>query len=808
MSTEQNNAENRMQASSANENPQGLQIDPVCKMNVKPAQAAASHSHAGRQYYFCSKSCHEKFKNDPDLFLEPSTAEAASSDNNKSEKTEAKNLKTFYLDESAFDFLCPMHPEVRQKTPGSCSICGMALEASLQSDKVSTQEKSQELKELEKRFWPALVFTILLLGLSMPEMLGFSLNIFPASKLGYAQLFLSLPVVLWSAAPIFKKAFDSAKQGHMNMFTLIAFGVSVSFAVSLIFLFLPASYSQEYLGTHHGMLFFESSASIVSLVLLGQILEFKARSKSNKSLENLFAKAPSKAHRLNQANQSEEIPVYEVNKGDLLKVLPGEMLPADGNVISGSSSVDQSLLSGNALPVAKQEGDSVLAGTINGEGSLLIKAESTGRETVFAQIVNLLSQAQRSRSPMQEIADKVSSIFIPAVMLIAALTFLLWFFLDKSNGFAHAIKDSINVLVIACPCALGLATPIAVSVAIDRASRLGLLVKDARALELLASVSDFLIDKTGTLSMGKFELIEFKTANDISKEQALSLAASLEQESTHPLARAICQAAAKQSLKLKSASKSKNSPGKGIEGEVDGQQLLIGNARFLQENGLTEAELDSIEVCQQEKSSGSRIYMSIESSLKAVFILDDRLKPEAKEFVSDLQELGATPRVVSGDGYQSVSSTGKELNIPESHLHYDRLPKDKVDLINELQKQGKTVAMLGDGVNDAAALNAADAGIAMASGSDVALSSAQITLSQNQLSTVTRGIKLARKMTLTMKENLFLAFAYNCLALLIATGIFYPFFGLEISPSISAFAMSCSSISVILNSMRINLAKL
>ncbi len=782
-----------------------LNEDPVCKMKVTASKAAASLELNGKLYFFCNKSCFTKFKNNPSLYAPESGSNSAVScchhtgEHATKPSAGPKNLKSFYLSESALAYTCPMHPEISQTHPGSCPKCGMALEAAAPDS--SDPDGQSELNDMVKRFWPALGLTLVLLGITAPEMLGLSESS-PDGFMSNIQLFLALPVVTYCAAPIFKKALDSLRSGHLNMFTLIAFGVSVSVVASLIALI---NMNLSPMIKHHNMLYFESAASIVTLVLLGQILELKARQKSNTSLEQLFALAPSTARRIKESGEFEEISILEIQTGDKLSILPGDKIPADGSVFSGNTSVDESLLSGNSLPIRKERGDKVLAGTINGDGSIAIIANSLGRDTVFAQVLDLLSSAQKSRSPMQELADKVSAIFIPSVLVIAAITFVGWILAGGEGALAHAIKDTISVLVIACPCALGLATPIAVSVAVAKAAKMGLLVKDSRALEMLGQSTELLLDKTGTLTKGSFEIIGSTISPDIDANEALRLAASLEQESKHPLALSISQSGKQQGLALTKADEITSSPGLGISGMIDSKRISIGSARFMKDQAVDIDVLQTPHI--PEDATASIVFLAIEQKLKAVFLLSDKLKPEAKDFIATLRALSVSPHILSGDGKQSVQGTGVALKIPEANLHFNMLPTDKVAKISELQNAGLKVAMLGDGINDAAALRAANAGIAMASGSDIALSSAGMTLVQNDLRTVISGIKLARMMSSKMKENLFLAFSYNAVALIFATGVFYKQTGLELEPSMAAAAMSLSSISVILNSMRLDKAK-
>ncbi|MBX9687817.1 MAG: cadmium-translocating P-type ATPase [Candidatus Obscuribacterales bacterium] len=761
-------------------------IDPVCKMRVKKASAAAKWTFEQQDYFFCNPGCKTKFEKAPHNYL--------------AQETKAKqphfDHKTFYLPDSALEYVCPMHPEQRSKTPSSCAICGMDLEASLAAD---NSDKSKEEIDFQRRFLIATVFTALLLAIAMPSMLGLGLKIIPEDFLPYAELILAIPVVLWCGAPIYSRAYESAKQKHTNMFSLISIGVWISFLSSLAYIFNP-----QRAGHMHEGLYFESAATTVTLVLLGQILELKARKKSSQSLQQLFSLAPRQARRLSADNNSEEITVDMIQKNDRLQIIAGDQIPADGLVITGKSNVDESLISGNNLPVLKQSGDRVFAGSLNLDGTLLIKSESAGAATVFAQIIAMLLSAQRSRSNLQTLADRISSVFIPLVFLIAGLTFTLWLNSGSLEAWHHAIQNTVAVLVIACPCALGLATPIAVSTAVSRAAKLGIMVKDAGALEALAEVQDFLIDKTGTLSEGRFRLLWHKSKNEDTTE-SLRLAASLEKESKHPLAFAICAAAKELNLEIAAASDLKTIPGSGLSGSAEGKQLALGNARFMKELGISPGEIDDLTSGAPEQ--GSFVYLAVDQKLDSLFCFEDSLRAGAAQFISELRALSLKPWILSGDSKSSILSTGKALSIPSENLLAELLPQNKVEQIKKLQEQKHLVAMLGDGVNDVAALATADAGLAMASGSDIAISSAPVTISNPDLSTVTASVKLARFMKKTMKENLFLAFAYNVVALSFASGAFYPSLGIELNPSMAAAAMSLSSLSVIFNSLRINSAK-
>lgn len=803
-----------------------VEIDPVCRMKVLPAKAAATFTFAGSNYYFCNPRCKRLFEANPQAYLAAPASESRThgAGQNLREQTEntaqaqmqpdtllpegLNKLKAFYLPESVFSYTCPMDPEVIESKPGSCPICGMQLSASIE---LEDGNEPSELAGLTSRLLPCAILTGVLLAISMPTMFAHLPWLSQAQALGgqpLLELALASPVVLWGGLPIFSKALTALRQGHMNMFTLIAFGVLISFAISLASLVFPGLFGT----TDMGMTYFESAAGIVTLVLVGQILEVKARTGSNKALESLFSLAPGTARRVNNNAGEEQVPVYAVTRGDRLRVLPGDKIPADGLILSGCSSVDESIITGNALPVTRSQGENVIAGTMNLDGSLLIEARSLGRDTLFAQMIGMLVAAQASRSPMQEIADRVSAIFIPAVLAISALTFAAWMFAGGTHLLPHAVQNMVAVLVIACPCALGLATPIAVSNAVARASKAGLLVKDARGLEMLALATDILIDKTGTLSRGRFELTGITTREGTGEYEALRWAASLEKQSKHPLAASICRAAESRQLSLLEAQEVKDWPGQGLEGLIQGHRVLVGSRGFMRAKGIgsefLEQKSEELDSGRQTAGTASQVCLGFDGSLMAVFTLSDALKAEAPEFIKEMRTLSLRPAILSGDGQSSVAEAGRLLGVAAEDVHGDLLPQNKVEQIRKLQQKGKVVAMVGDGINDAAALAAADAGIAMSSGSDVALTSAAINIMKSDLQSISKGVKLARLMTAVMKQNLFLAFIYNALAIVAASGALYPSTGIELNPAIAAGAMSLSSLSVIINSTRIISAKL
>ena len=790
---------------------QDISIDPVCGMKVNNLQAAASLDYEGKSYFFCHANCKKKFETEPQKYSKYEFTQANSNTTSNAQQSpanqlERRNAASYFLPAGPVTYTCPMDPQVRQTTPGSCPLCGMLLEASFPS--IDSNPQSDELRDMTRRLMVAAPLTVLLVYISFPSMLNMGKHAVSSPAvfgmpLQYAELALASPVLFYGGMPIFKKALASAKSGHLNMFSLLALGSSISYFASIFFLLSP----QLVTGDLHSVLFFESSASIVTLVLVGQILELRARKRGSSALEKLLERAPLTARRLQPDGSYRELSLSEIELTDKVQILAGDKLPVDGKVISGQSSVDESLVSGNNLPSTKNIGDDVYAGTINIDGTLIIEARSLGRDTVFAHVLATLASAQNSRSPMQEVADKISTYFIPAVILISVITFITWYSILGQAGIPTAVLNAVSVLVIACPCALGLATPLAVSAAIARAAQAGLLVKNAHALEMLAQADDALFDKTGTLTQGRFEVKEirlFVKNDDLANDEngILRLAASLEQASKHPLAVGICSEAKKRNLRLYPVENSLTHAGSGIEGTVNAKVVRIGSLSFLKQHGVNIVDFSSDSV-----SDESQIYVALNNIAAARLSMFDPLKENAKVCVAQVKQLGITPRIVSGDSRSSVFSAAKALGISEGDCFAEMLPNGKVDVINNLKKGNRIVSMIGDGINDAAALAVADSGIAIASGSDIALSSAGLTIVNSDLSTIPKAINLARLMTATMKENLFLAFIYNVIALICASGALSTW-GINLDPAIAAAAMSLSSLSVIFNSMKIRGAQL
>lgn len=779
-------------------NAKQIEIDPVCGMKVSPSRAAGSSQYNGKTIYFCALNCKKKFDANPTAYSQPGTADGSTlAVGAIDKKPRAENLENYFLPDGAYEYICPMDTQIRQQTPGVCPLCGMALEPIFPQAAVNLKTKD-ELQDMSQRFWISVPFTVLLIVLTMPSLLG-NLQIQGIHK-PYLLLAFASIVLFYCGFPILRRGYESLSTLRLNMFALLTLGSSISYLISVLMVFSPELKIHD--AQRH--LFFESSATIITLVLLGQVLELKARKHGKSALEGLLQLAPSTARKIDNG-QAREISIVEIVKGDKLQVLAGDKMPVDGIVLEGQSTVNDSLLSGNDLPKKKAPGDQVFAGTINLDGTLQIEAKTLGRDTVFAHILSTLSKVQASRSRSQDLADKISAYFIPSVICIAGITFTGWAWLGGAYGLTEAILYSVSVLVIACPCALGLATPLALSAAITRGARSGLLIKDASAIERLADTTDILLDKTGTLTQGKFELKETILSKDAGGEaEAIKYAASLEQLSKHPLAQGICNAAEQRNLQLISVAESISTPGAGIEGNIENKSVIVGSDRFLKQKGIDSSPLNS---SGNNHVPASHVYLAVDQKALAKFLLSDPPRVEAPDTISALKRFSITPAIVSGDDRASVSALAQALGIEAENTFAELLPDDKVNLIRKLQAEKRVVAMIGDGVNDAAALSIADVGIAMSSGSDIALSAAPLTIMHADLSTIPKAVKLSKLMLATMKENLFLAFLYNVVAVICASGALSSF-GITLNPAIAAAAMSLSSLSVILNSIKITNSKL
>lgn len=751
--------------------------DPVCGMKVDPATASHHLDHAGENHYFCSARCLEKFRADPEKYLHPE-----------------KTSDTANVPEGAI-YTCPMHPEIRQTGPGTCPICGMALEPETPS---LDEEENPELRDFARRFWwtlplSASVFLLAMFGHAMPWL--------SSATRTWLELILSTPVVLWAGWPFFERWLQSIRNRSPNMWTLIGTGVIAAFGYSLVATLAPGLFPASF--EEHGRIgvYFEAAAVIVSLTLVGQLLELKARSKTSAAIKALLNLAPKTARRLNDSGNDEDVPLDVIKAGDRLRVRPGEKVPVDGIVLEGRSSIDESMLTGEPIPVEKNVDDKVIGATQNGSGSLVIRAEKVGSDSMLAQIVQLVAQAQRSRAPMQKMADKVAFWFVLSVMGAAVATFLVWGLFGPDPSWTFAVLNAVSVLIIACPCALGLATPMSIMVATGRAAQAGVLFRDAEAIEHLRKINTLIVDKTGTLTEGRPTFSDALLTNGFSADDIVGLAASLERGSEHPLATAIIDEAKKRELTLDDAQDFESHTGKGVSGRVGDRKIALGNQTMMDESGVDLAEVAAkAETLRSE--GGSVMYLAVDGRLAGALAVADAIKSSTRPALDALREAGVHVIMASGDAQRTADAVGRALGIQD--VRGDVRPKDKADLVQSLQKEGHLVAMAGDGINDAPALAAANIGIAMGTGTDVAMSSAQVTLVKGDLGAILRARTISEATVRNMKQNLGFAFLYNALGVPIAAGVLYPVFGLLLSPMIAAVAMSLSSVSVVTNALRLS----
>ncbi|MBX7184212.1 MAG: heavy metal translocating P-type ATPase [Vicinamibacteria bacterium] len=811
-----------------------LALDPVCGMRIDPAKAAGSTEYQGRTIYFCCQGCLRKFAADPGRYIAadgsvvpkdkpkepgpteagPATAYVCPMDPEvRSDRPSAcpkcgmaLEPETIAPPATRTEYVCPMHPEVVQDGPGSCPKCGMALEPRT----VTVDEPDNpELVDMTRRFRVGLALTVPVFLLAMGDMLPGSplQNLMSPQLQGWIEMTLATPVVLWAGAPFFQRMWASFVNRSLNMFTLIGIGTGAAYSFSVAATLFPQLFPASFRG-HHGMVdrYFEAAAVITVLVLLGQVLELRARSRTGSAIRALLGLAPRIARRIGMDGSETDVPLEDVMVGDRLRVRPGEKIPVDGKVLEGASSVDESMISGEPIPVEKQKGDPVTGATINGTGGLVMQAERVGSHTLLAQIVKMVSEAQRSRAPIQRLADRVAGWFVPTVIAVSALTFFAWALFGPEPRLAHALVNAVAVLIIACPCALGLATPMSIMVGVGRGASAGVLIKDAAALEAMEKVEVLVIDKTGTLTEGRPKVASVAALPGFSEDEVLRLAASLERGSEHPLAAAIVAAAEAKRLNLSAAAGFRSITGKGVMGDIDGRRVALGNPALL-----NDLEVDSTALNARAETARAEaqtvMFLAVDGRVAGFLGAADPIKASTKEALTQLRDAGLRVVMLTGDSRATALSVARTLAFADEDVFAEVLPAHKADAVKKLQMNGKAVAMAGDGINDAPALAQAQVGIAMGTGTDVAIQSAGITLVKSDLLGLTRARNLSRATMKNIRQNLFFAFIYNSVGVPIAAGVLYPFFGLLLSPMIAAAAMSLSSVSVIGNALRLRHAK-
>jgi Cu+-exporting ATPase len=770
--------------------------DPVCGMDVTET-SPHTVDYQGRRYFFCSAGCARKFRETPDRYLSTTeTHEAHAAPLTKEPKTGPA------ASTSGVKWTCPMHPEVVRDQPGSCPICGMALERTMPT---AQEEPDDELVDMTRRFWVSAVLTAPLFMLAMSESLAALMHVDPRT-LGWLELVLATPVVLWGGWPFFVRGWQSLVTRHLNMFTLIALGVAVAYAFSVVATLTPGAFPDSFRAEGGRVaVYFEAAAVIVTLVLLGQLLELRARSRTGAAIRALLVLAPKTARRIREDGREEDVPIEDVAPGHTLRVRPGERVPVDAVVLEGTSAVDESMVTGESIPVEKRPHDRVIGATVNGTGSLVIRAERVGADTLLARIVQLVAEAQRSRAPIQKLVDIVAGYFVPAVVAVAILTFVVWAWLGPEPKLAHAIVNAVAVLIIACPCALGLATPMSIMVATGKGATAGVLFKNAEAIEILQRVDTLVVDKTGTLTVGKPMLTSVIPAIGMEPTRMLAVAASLERGSEHPLAAAIVSGAEQRGAHPAMSNGFESLTGKGVRGRVDSQDVALGNRRLMQELGVTPGVLAQ-EAEALERQGQTVIFVAVDGRIAGLLGVADPIKVTTSDAIRQLHEEGLRIAMVTGDHRTTADAVARTLGIDD--VTAEVLPEQKAEIVKRLQREKRIIAMAGDGINDAPALAQADVGIAMGTGSDVAIESAGVTLVKGDLVGIVRARRLSRETMRNIKQNLFFAFVYNALGVPIAAGVLYPFFGLLLSPMIAAAAMSFSSVSVIGNALRLRHARL
>ncbi|UUP15958.1 Copper-transporting P-type ATPase [Nitratireductor thuwali] len=800
--------------------------DPVCGMTVDPDGAKPSHEHGGRLFHFCCQSCRDRFVSEPEAYLKAKDPVCGMSVDRAAARhfcrhegegfyfCSARCLEKFKADPASYlgeraarepmpegtKYTCPMHPEVVSDKPGDCPKCGMALEPM----GVPTGEEgpNPELVDFTRRFWVSAALSLPLLVIAMGPMVGLPVRQWLGDQVAaWAELVLATPVVLWAARPFFKRGWQSIVNRSPNMWTLIAIGVGAAYGYSVVATLFPQVFPPSF-RTHGGTVpvYFEAASVIVTLVFLGQVLELKARERTGSAIRALLDLSPKTARRISDDGSEQDVPVEELVVGDRIRVRPGESVPVDGIVEEGRSSLDESMISGEPIPVEKQAGDNVTGGTLNKNGSLIVRAEKVGADTMLSRIVEMVASAQRSRAPIQGMADRVAAYFVPAVVLVAVIAFVIWALVGPQPAMIHAIVAAVSVLIIACPCALGLATPMSVMTATGRGAQAGVLIRDAEALERFSRVDTLIVDKTGTLTEGRPELSDVVTVEGVDRQDLLQLAASLERGSEHPLAEAIVAGAQAEGLKTSPSQDFEAVTGKGVSGRISGKRVALGNRSMMADLGIDVSRLMArAEALQAEGKTA--MYVAVDGKAGGLIAVADPIKETAAEAVRALHDLGLRIIMATGDNARTARAVAAKLGIDE--VRTDVLPEDKKQIVDDLRAQGARVAMAGDGVNDAPALAAAEVGIAMGTGADVALESAGLTLVKGDLNGIVRARKLALATIGNIKQNLFFAFVYNGLGVPIAAGILYPVFGMLLSPMIAAAAMSLSSVSVIANALRL-----
>jgi Cu+-exporting ATPase len=792
-------------------------LDPVCGMTIDPADAAGHLDYRGTTYYFCHQSCLDRFRAAPEEFLNPrpSALPAASADMEAEytcpmdpeirQKGPGPCPKCGMALEPVIaapvtktEWTCPMHPEIVRDAPGSCPICGMALEPRL----VTIEQRNPELDDMVRRFRVSLLLTAPILAFMLLDFLPGRLvdRLLPGALLNWIEFALATPVVLWGGWPFFQRGWASLVNRHLNMFTLIALGVGAAFSFSVVATIAPGFFPESFrMGGQVGV-YFEPAAVIVVLVLLGQVLELRARSRTGTAIRNLLGLAPKSARRVNADGTEQDVPLEHVRVGDRLRVRPGERVPVDGIVIEGATAVDESMVTGESIPVEKTNGAKVTGGTVNGTGTFVMEAQRIGSDTLLAQIVRMVGEAQRSRAPIQRLADTVSAWFVPIVIAVSVVTFIAWASLGPEPSLAHALVNAVAVLIIACPCALGLATPMSIMVGTGRGAELGVLLRNAEALEVLEQVTTIVVDKTGTLTEGKPRLVTVEPASDVDGTTLLRLTASLENVSEHPLAAAILAGARERNLQLADVTEFKSATGMGVSGTVDGRTVAIGSVRHLETLGIDPGALGS-RVEDLRRAGQTVMFVAIDGKAAGLVGVADPIKSTTREAIDALHREGIRVVMLTGDNRTTADAVARSIGIDQ--VEADVLPDQKAAVVKQLQEQGQRVAMAGDGINDAPALAQADVGIAMGTGTDVAMESAGITLVKGDLRGIVRARRLSRATMTNIRQNLFFAFVYNVVGVPIASGVLYPFFGVLLSPMIASAAMTFSSVSVIGNALRL-----